>query len=523
MSLSSTLTKHVVSETLIRVVSLLSSASRDMSAEQVKALVLAKIEQNPVQFAECNDIGLCVSRLEMICSFSNIMTDEELAANYDTIRNDEIVTDTISSLAAGIARNIAPVIFELREVLPRETHALTTKINDQIPAIESAFNQDSALRVFNWGKLNNPMVLSSAMTIASDKVNCFKGGHARQHDSSNILRHLPLNRVEGLSLSSDTKQSLKNALTAAAGEENSGVVAAYVDQALNLITNDKVYLQTIGSMREALSGTIGLSASIVSVTEKIDGMEDVLRLLSADVVADTDISTSIAAKLFSNVETALTNIVLLRASMIFHKIHTLQGKLILADNTVQESTLATFREAGGTDQMIKNHLLYMEINTTQNIPNNGLSLDVVLNSSAKAQSTVQKHAESIKETFAAKQARALQDAVSRGLTTHYMTAVESGTYHPRLEQIHSSQLGRAIASLRRRSVDDIALEYLVTLRDNTFVTGFYKAINEELVGIVKGNDQITNAMVSEAVCGGVVSVVYNTIVEKFSAPQRKRA
>lgn len=521
MSLKSVLTTNIVSETLTKVVSLLSSASLNMSVEQINALVLAKMEQNPVLFAENNDIGFCVSRLVTNCLHKGILNDSELTSQYKEVRDDVLVSETINELATNIARNISPIIYELRKTLPQETHILVAKINEQIPAIEAAFNPDEEVKVFNWGKLGDATFCGTTILAAQDKLPCFKLGAVRQHDASNILRNLPLNKVETLSLPAIFKLTLMQSLDVAMENEiERGQLQPYVEQALHTICNEKLFNQTINNFKDALSNTTTLSANLVDIVTKLDAVESVLQKINADMMAKTEIGAAMSTKVFNNIEIMLTNIMLLRASMIYHKIHTMRGKLILAPNVIQESELATFREAGGTDQMIKNHFLYMALNTTQKIPNNGLSADVVLNTSVKAHSVVQKNIDHIKAIIASQKARNLQNALTYSLDIHYQKAVESGRYAKTLELKHDLQRNKALSSLPKRSVEDIALEYLVTMQDNEFTTGFYKAINQELIQLVKNQTEITPTLISEATCSGIIAVLYNTLLTHFAQPKK---
>lgn len=521
MSLKSIITRNVISETLSKIVSLLSSASFNLSAEQITQLVNSKMGNRNVLIADNNDIGFCVSHLLNQCAFNNITSVSALEENYTSLRNeDELITETIDMMAENIAMHISPVLYELREVIPAETIELTASINEQLPAIESLYeNQDTGIKIFNWGKLKNPATLSATMMVAQDKTYCFKDGVARQHDPSNVLRRVPYQSVEKLQTDSEFVSRMTTILknTIDQNDISNSIFYPYLELALSLISNDRIFFHTIGSLKEALTGNSNLSSNIVMVVEKIDALEDILRMITVQMLDQDETSSAFAQKIFSNIETVLTNLTLIRASLIFHKIHTLQGKLILGKNIIQESAFITFQEAGGTEQMIKDHLTYMELNELQPIPNNGLSLDVVLNSSSKARSVVQKNFEKIASRNAARKVTALQNSVLAALELHYKKAIDTGIYQPTLESIHTYQVSKSISNLLKKSIDDIALEYLVTLRNNQSMTSFFKSINQELVNLVKNKTEVSQEVVQEAVCSGVVSVIFESLIKDFSS------
>lgn len=527
MSLKSVITSRVVSETLSKVVSLLSSASLNLSADQIKNLVMAKVNAKEVTFADNNDIGYCVSRLMQDCAYVGISSVEDLEAKYSTLREqNDLVTETVDMMAEGLATLISPILYELREVIPAETSALAAAINDQIPSIESLREKTEGVKVFNWGKLQNPTFLQATIAIAQDKASCFKDGVPRQHDAANILRRVPYNTVEVLQGGPELRTALAAIFTADIEKNYTDTalklqMKSYIESAVGLVSNDRLYTRTLNDLKASLSAT-ALSTNIVSVIEKVDGVEDILRMLSIQSLNTNESLSALAPKIFANIETVLTNLALIRASTIFHKIHTLQNKLILSKNAVQESALETFHSCGGTDQMIKDHLAYMELNELVVLPTNGLSTDVVLNSTAKAKATVQKNAEKISGRIAANRVRNLQDAVHYSLQIHYKKYLDAGIYRPQLEAIHERQLNASIGTILHKPVEDIALEYLVALQNNRTMTSFFEAIRSQLVSLVKNQTDINPGMIQEATCSGVVSVIYDSLVKDF-AKQKEAA
>jgi hypothetical protein len=514
MSFKPAITKNVVSELLSNIVSMLSSASQNLSAAEIKSLVLAKIEKNPALFQENNDIGLVVSRLIDNCLFQNVQSLEELDFKYADVRDDDVVTTTLDMLAEGIATKISPVLYDLRVTLVEETQALSIAIDKQRPAAEALQAKAEEVRVFDWGHLKHSAVQQATIMFAQDKVKCFKGGVVRQHDSANILSRVPLNRATAVAPTAEAKDKLLTTLKEAFSE---GPTRQYVDLAVDMILSERIYMHTLSSLKEAMSGP-NLAANIVAVTDKIDAVEDVLRKITASMLDDAGVTAAQSSSIITNLEHVLVNVSLLRASMLFHKFTTMQNKLILDKGIVQESAMKTFQEAGGTEQMIKDHFTYLSVNPMLTIPNNGLDMSVVLNSSAKAHAAALKNADGIKTRTTAMKVKALQDAMSYSLAVHYKTALESGAYHPSLDQIHEAQVNKSMSALLKRSVDDIALEYLVTMRNNTMMTSFYKAINNELVEMIKSNDgiEVTPTMVAKATCSGVTAVIYDHLVTNFA-------
>lgn len=524
MSFKSIITKNVVSETLSKVVSLLSSASVTLSDEQISNLVKTKIGNTPLVFAENNDIGYCVSRLMDACIYKNILSLEDLNSKYQVLReDDELVTETIDMMAEGIAKHISSPLYELRVIIPEETRELATKINERVPVLESLHNQETAIRIFNWGKLQNQQVAATAMLVAQDKANCFKDGAVRQHDSSNILRRIPYGTIEKIQTDRSFTKGMYDLVIAEIDQKFNEVEAfnlkkyKYLDLAISIISNEKVYNQTFNSIKDSLSSNVNLSTNIVSIVDKIDAIEDILRLISVEVLNKNESVAASSYRVISNIENILTNTALVRASLLFHKINTLQKKLILSKTAIQESALAVFKEAGGTEKMIKDHLAYMELTELNTIPSNGLSLDVVLNSITKAKSVVQKNSELLAAKETAAKVMNLQNAVAYGLNVHYKSGLEKGEYKEALEKIHEQQVSNSIKNLLKKSVDDIALEYLVTLRNNKTMTSFFNSINVELLALVKNQTDISKEMIDTAVCGGVISVIFDSLVRDFSS------
>lgn len=518
MDLRSAITKNVITEVISTVVSLLSSVSHKVPVDQITYAIELKMADTVPAVKQNNDIGMCVESLMSEFPKQKKLSLGDFIPLYAELRHDnEMVSNTIAELSEKLARNISPILYELREVIPQQSAALAAKIDKEIPSQESAQDQLTTFEVFTWGKLADPAIMAASMLAAQDRTKCFRDGVARQHDPNNVLRRVPYQTASAVAVDAAFFTSMVTALTEAMNATGANPRAtAMIPTAMEIITAPNKFSKFFAMQREYLQSADALSTNIVTVVNTIDACEDVLRSITVEMLNLTETGAALANKVFENIELALVNISLLRASMIFHKVHTLQNKLILSKTAVQASALETFQEAGGTEKMIRDHYLYMDLTPLQKIPTNGLSLDVVLNSSARAKAVVQQHAGEINTRAAVHRLSRIQDSVTRNLEIQYKAGLESGAYHLNLGAIHEEQVQKSLATLKRRSIDDIALEYLITMENKPVLTRFFKAINKELTSLVKAQPEIKPELVSEAICGGVVSVLFDVISEKFS-------
>lgn len=513
MTLRDSMTIAVTHELLSRVVTLLSSASHPLLPEQISTLVTSQIEHHPkFRYAVNNDLGLCVERLLSSCELNNV-TDLDLQSQYATLRNDDtFVTEMMSQMATSISKHFTTPLYDLRVVLPQEANAFATEVTSRLPQTPE-FKYTPDLQHFSWGKLGLNECRTSAMMFAQDRLNCFKNEVPHLYDTDKILRALPFG--EGRSIPGEA--TIKPQLLAALIESNPG--DANHTFVTNLVLSPAAYRKWALEAREALSSK-QIGASVVTVTQQIDTIEQLLQTMNATMLTKIGADTStVATNLLHNIETISSNIQLLRGAMLWYKDSAMADRLLLTPTVVQDSILTQFVATGGTEAMIHDYLAYVQLNEHITIPPTGLSADTIRTTHPHAEKTVKEKFARLQERAAAGRATALQNTLAHSLDQHNEMMLRQGKHSANFHaDMHVHQRQRSLALLTQKPLEDIALEYLVTMRENPTTKTLFKAINGELLSAVKQNTTITNVEVATATCAAVVATLLDTLTSKFAKP-----
>jgi hypothetical protein len=523
MSLHVSLTAALTKDVLTRVVTKLSSISTTLPRVAIEALVTDRLSAYPhVRYHANNDLGLCVSRLLDDCLFAGVGA-ETVAQNYGTLRdNDPIVTATIEHLADGIASAVTTPLYDIRHTLPQKTQHLVAAITNGLP-LDVRQEGLHPLRQFNWGKLGVPPYRTAAILFAKDRLPCFKNGEAKYYDVPVILQTLPYGEVQAVTHDAVIRPLLEQAMGAGADmsiADDPTPPAPRPDRchqksAIDVILSPRAYRQMMLSAVEALRGH-HLSTAVVAITDQIDAIEDHLRAITTTTLTQINSVTQIpSVKLIENIEVVLANIQLLRASMVFAKETLLQDKLLLTPTVVQESVMNAFCAEGGTEAMVADYVSYMQIHETA-IPNQGVEASVIHTLHPRAHADVQKQGRKLQDLASAKKMKAMQNTLMHTLDVYYHTERTQGRLDASFEGIHTQQRTIALATLASKSLDDIALDYLVAMKHDPFTATLYRAIHTELVSLVKNKTEITPVDVATATCAAVVTVTLDKLMTGFA-------
>lgn len=513
MSLQQTISNKVINEVITKTVSLLSSISSSVKKDHIEAIVLDKLENLNLNIRKNNDLGMCIEQLYEDCLLAGVSSTESLDEKYNTIKqNNELVTETLSKLSNSIAKNISPILYEIREVIPSKSNELINYINKYAKTFSDQ-NNVVDLKVFDWGKLGNPNVLQATMIIGQDRTNSFKDGIPRQNDPTYILKKVPYQTVSSVSVNKDIFDKL---ITDFSTKHNS----VYTTLAFEMITQPHRFESIFLNMKKNLNEPINFGQTIISTVEKIDAIENVLRDVTAQSLGKYIAAEDQPLKIFDNIENCLTNLALIRASLIYHKAHTLQNKLLLTPDTIQASIFEKFKEVGGTEQMIKDHLLYRQLNSLSEFHDHGYSMDVVLNTNEKAKTTISKNTETVKRKLEEKRLGNLQFSVTKGLEDYHYSALEADSSIKHKTSLHRTFVKETADKLRKNSVDDIAIEYLVTMEDKPTLVEYYTKIGTNLKHLIKSNAEITNVQVSESICSAVIDIILLKLQTNFTSNKK---
>jgi hypothetical protein len=85
--------------------------------------------------------------------------------------------------------------------------------------------------------------------------------------------------------------------------------------------------------------------------------------------------------------------------------------------------------------------------------------------------------------------------------------------------LHHQQRQRALALLPRRPLEEIALEYLVAMREHPQTKPLYAAVNAELLALVRRDTTITKAGIAIATCSAITATLLDMLTARFAAPQ----
>ena len=227
-------------------------------------------------------------------------------------------------------------------------------------------------------------------------------------------------------------------------------------------------------------------------------------------------TTTAAGLILENIDVVFSNIQLLRAAMVYHKEHTLSGRVLLSQTVIQEQAFSPF-EGADTLEMINDYVSFMRLNSHLTIPSNGVSLETIHAMRDKTKKAVQEQSAKIRDMAVAARAIALQEALAYRLdmTNAVMLKNNLHNVHQRQHE-HEHNRFRALASLRQKPLEDIALEYLVSMRENNLTRTLYKSINTELHSLVKRESQVTPLGIASATCAAITSTLLNRLVGRFS-------
>ncbi len=518
MTIRMALTKLLTQDLLQRVVGLLSSVSGELSMEQIQTVVQAHIPEH-LAFAVNNDIGLCILHLEDACGYAGISTEVAAEAAYARLRNATPATvELLATLANGIAGAFATPLYALRVQIPQEMTTLCGLIRAKQPAVEAL--TEKSFTLFDWGKLQHPHHRTLAIITARDKANCFKRGTIQLYDTNAVLTAVPHGTHRDLPAAT-LPAILTTALTSALAAEASlaprqALLNDWLKTTVSMLTQTKATQRWLQASASQLR-SVAIAQTIPSVSEEIDAVEDLLQLCSAAVIHTVAQDAQIKPEtLFDNVEMLSTNIQLLRAAMVYHHDVTLVNKVVLSPHVVQAPALEAFTAAGGSEDMIRRHLAYLTLNDHLAIPRDGLSGNAILDVADGIVTRLATQTKRIQEQKAADTARALQIGVRAGLNQHYRQQLEQGRYTPHLQTLHETEEQKAIWSLNKRSLEDIALTYLVTLRNDPTTSVLYTAINNELHQLVQTQTDIQPDHTTKALCGAICQVVLDKLTAQFS-------
>ena len=83
------------------------------------------------------------------------------------------------------------------------------------------------------------------------------------------------------------------------------------------------------------------------------------------------------------------------------------------------------------------------------------------------------------------------------------------------QEEHVQNRHRALASLRSKPLEDIAVEYLVAMRDNSIVKTLFDSMNTELHSLARRENTITKTGISHAICSAIASTLLTQLGKKF--------
>ena len=521
MSLQIAVAEKVTQELLSNVLTLLPSVSAPLSAADVSTLISTALESyKGLVYAGNNDLGLCVDRLLNVCFLAGVKDIEALEAQYPTLRSsDPIVSELMDQMSGGIASQLTTPLFDLRHTLPKEVADLTTSILSKVPSVETL--TQPALRRFSWGKLGTEHGRNTAMMFAKDRLSCFKRDVPQFYDSENILSAIPYGITKLVGGDVKIRPGLADALTAAVNNIEDVAtrerLLPHLGAAVETILFPSVYRKWAVGVRMKLASN-KISAAVVDATDEIDAVEDLLRLVTTSMLTNLGGDTSTSAGLIlENVDVMFSNIQLLRAAMVYHKDHTLSGRVLLSPTVIQEQALSQFENVC-TPEMITDYVSFMRLNDHVTIPSNGVSLETIYAMRDKTKKAVQEQAAKARDMAAAARAISLQDAVSYRLDVTNAAMLKQNLHGvSRRQHEHEHNKTRALSLLRQKPLEDVALEYLVAMRESSLTKTLFKSINTELHALVKREPTVTAAGIATATCTAITSTLIDQLVTRFAS------
>lgn len=521
MSLKEAVTKKVTQELLTKIMTLLSSVSAPLSAEDIRTLVSSSLESyGVVLYASNNDIGLCVDRICEVCSLASI-DDAGLESHYATLRSeDPLTTELMDMMADGIARQLTTPLHDLRQTIPQEVATLTSSILKKVPSREVL--EQPTLRHFSWGKLGLESYRTKAMLFAKDRTTCFKKNVPQAHDTDNILKIIPSGVAKRVNGDVKIREGLITALTATVTEKAGSDdvrerLLKSVKTAADLILFPTAYVKWTSGARENLSGT-KISSAVIETTDAIDDVEDILQTVTTSMLTKIGEEASLSAgNIIENLDAVLSDIQLLRAAMVYHKERSLADRVLLTPGVVQKQALESFILQGGTESMVSDYVSYLRLNDHITIAPNGVGSDTIKSINERAKRTVQSMSAKLRDMAEASHAVALQDSLSYNLDILNLKMIREGLHNAdRRMNDHKESRVKALVSLGKKPLEDIALEYLVSMRESPLTKSLYTSINTELHRLVKTNQEVTKVDVARATCSAVTSFVLRKLSERFA-------
>ena len=506
MTLRDSITKHVTRDLVSTVLTLLSSVSHNIKSDQLQELVDAQVNRLPaLKYSVNSDIGLCVERLLSECHpLGNSPLNEVSNELYLTLKqNDEVVSELMSTLAADISQQLSAPLYDLRVSLPNEAVKLAESISNQVPPV-AEFSHTKNMQHFVWGKLGTDTYRNAAVLFAQDRLNCFKRDSVQSFDSDKILRALPFGDITSVADEKTLKPKFVTVLTAALPEGDCHAMAA------DIILSSRSYRKWAMDAAIALQNK-NIGESVVKITHQIDMIEDLLHLINASALTNLGIDISdTAMTVLKNIETVTANIQLIRAAMIWHKDVGLSEQLLLTPTVVQGNVFETFVSQGGTKEMIHDYVAYLQLNPHMTFGPAGVTSKTVINLAPRAQQTVHENAKILQEKALTNRSVALQNTLSVTLDSY-----RDKTMRDINNDLHHQQKNRALALLSQKSLEDIAVEYLVATRSNSIIKDLFKIVNAELVAAVKNSQSVTYDDVSRITCSAITTHVLKVLVKNF--------
>lgn len=511
MTLRNSMTINVTHDLLTRIITLLSSASKPLSTTQISDLVTERLAQHSkFRYMANNDLGLCVERLLSACDTPK-MDSTALHDQYPVLcQDDEMVVELMNQMASGISAQLTTPLYDLRIALPKEANEMAATITSRIPEA-IAFSPAAELQQFSWGKLNSESVRSTAMLFAQDRLHCFKKDTIQSYDTDKILHALPFGDNKAIPNDATIRPLLVTALETASPENNQHALVA------DIILSPIAYRKWALTVRATLTEK-NLGASVVAVTTQIDAIENLLQTVSASMLTNVGAdSSTVADNILHNIETISANIKLLRAAMIWPKDKALADRLLLTPRVVQKSVLDQFVLDGGTENMIHDYLSYIQLNDHITIPPTGQSAETIRSMHPRTEKMVREKSALLQERAAASRATALQNTLVHYLDQYNETMLKSGKHAAKYNtDTHEAQRQRSLVLLPQKPLEDIALEYLVAMRDNPMTKTLFKAVNAELTVAVKQHTDIGKVEVAQATCAAVVDTVLAMLTKRFA-------
>ena len=516
MMLKSAVTEKITQELLSKIITLLSSTSSVLSLKDINDIVSTEIESfKNLQYADHNDLGLCVSRLTEMCQVENISDKTAFESLYPSIRsNDTFVTELVDIMAHGIASKFSTPLYDIRHIIPKEAKEISENIIKKVPSEEESIRP--VLRHFDWGKLGTDIGRTNAFMFAKDRVGCFKRDTVHIYDTDKILMNLPSGNIKTIIDSNNLKQNLINKLTNSINEngiDNSAL--KFIKPAVDAIFSSAAHRQTVTSARLQLANK-KIAHSVIEVTDTIDNIENILRMINMNMLTSLDDSSVISNEVVNNIEIVLSDIQLLRAAMIYYKENTLSDKIILTNTTVNKPVLLRFESSGGNESLVSDYISYTRINEHITIPNVGVTSDTVYNMREKTSHAVKTHESRLKEIAASERANALQENLLFNLNMFNEIMIKQDKYNIRRRQDeHEDNRHKALLSLRNKPLEDVAVEYLIAMRDNNIIKSLYKSINDRFHSLVQQEKNITTINIAKSTCSAIAATLLEQLSSRF--------